>query len=224
MYPQNTVPEDEQITVAGFPGMDQDYQRRLVPDGEDVDDLIGPDGYAEQLPPYTRFANGIPPKYTSGMGSVRRSGVPPTYMSESVSIRRSAVPAAPEDSQEILSSPRHNLNSSSDNASSMNPFTDSSTQLNPTTAIAVFPKDEGGSFKERVREKSKRRVKVCCGVIPCWLVFVLSVVLILVVILGGGIGGLIAHKHVEGATGHNQPEAAHTITASASSAYDAPNY
>ena len=29
---------------------------------EDADDLIGPDGYTEQLPPYTRYANGIPPK------------------------------------------------------------------------------------------------------------------------------------------------------------------
>lgn len=217
MYPQNTVPEDEQVAVAGFPGMDQDYQRRLGPDGEDVDDLIGPDGYAEQLPPYTRFANGIPPKYTSGMGSVRRSGVPPNYISESGSIRRSAVPAAPEDSQQTLNRSRNNLNSSRDNLSISNPFGDSSTQLNSTTAIATFPKDESGSFKERVREKSVRRVRVCCGVIPCWLLFVISVVVILAVILGGGIGGMIAHKHIEEATGYTQPEAAHTITASPSS-------
>lgn len=218
MYPQNTVPEDEQIPVAGFSGMDQDYQRRLGPDREDVDDLIGPDGYAEQLPPYTRFANGIPPKYTSGMGSVRRSGVPPNYISESGSIRRSAVPATPEDSQETLDSTRHHLNSSRDNASSTNPFGDSSTQLNSTAAISAIPKDEGGSFKERVREKSKSRVRVCCGVIPCWLLFVMSVVVILAVILGGGIGGMIAHKHIKEATRYNEPEAAHTVTASASSA------
>lgn len=216
MYPQNTVPEDEQIPVAGFPGMDRDYQRRLGPDGEDVDDLIGPDGYAEQLPPYTRFANGIPPKYTSGLGSVRRSGILPNYMSESGSIRRSAVLPTPEDSQETLNSQRHNMNSSRDNSSSVNPFSDSSTQLNSTTAIAVLPKDESGSFKERVKEKSRKRVRVCCGVIPCWLLFVISVVVILAVILGGGIGGTIAHKHIEKATGYNQPEAAHTVTASAS--------
>ena len=219
MYPQNTVPEDEQISVAGFPGMHQGYQRRLGPDGEDVDDLVGPDGYAEQLPPYTRFPNGIPPKYTSGIGSVRRSGVPPTYMSEIGSIRRSgAVPATIEDSQETLNSPRYNSNGSRDNTSSMNPFSDSSTQLNSTTAIAVFPKDEGGSFKERVREKSRRKVRVCCGVIPCWLLVVLLVVVILAIMLGGAIGGTIAHKHVDGATGYNQPEAAHTLTAPASSA------
>ena len=219
MYPQNTVPEDEQVTVAGFPGMDQDYQRRLGPDGEDVDDLIGPDGYAEPLPPYTRFANGIPPKYSAGRGSMR-SGIPPTYMSESGSVRRSGVPAAPEDSQETLNNPRQNLNGSRDNASSTNPFTDSSTQLHSTTAISVFPKDEGGSFKEKVRQRSKRRIRLCCGVIPCWLLFVISVIVILAVILGGGLGGMIARKHIEEATGYKQPEAAQTITASASSAYD----
>ncbi len=217
MYPQNIVPEDEQLPVAGFPGMDRDYQRRLGPDGEDVDDLIGPDGYAEQLPPYTRFANGIPPKYTSGMGSVRRSGVPPIYMSENGSIRRSAVPARLEDSQETLNSPSQTLNGSRDNASSTNPFGDSSTHLNSTSAIAALPKDEGGSFKERVRKKSKRKVRVCCGVIPCWLLSVISVVVILAVLLGGGIGGMIAHKHIEETTGYNGQEAAHTITQAASS-------
>ena len=218
MYPQNIVPEDEQVSVAGFLGMDQGYQRRLGPDGEDIDDLIGSDGYAEQLPPYTQFANGIPPKYTSGIGSVRRSGVPPNYMFESGSIRRSGGPATLEDSQETLNSPRYNLNNSGDNASSVNPFGDSSTQLDSTTAIGVLPKDESGSFKERVRKKTRRRVRVCCGVIPCWLLFFISLAVILAVILGGGIGGMIAHKHLEEATGFNQPQAAHTVTASASSA------
>lgn len=218
MYPQNTVPEDEQVAVAGFPGMDQNYQRRLGPDGEDVDDLIGPDGYAEQLPPYTRFASGIPPKYTSGMGNTRRSGVPPNYMSGSGNIRRSTVHATPEVSQETLNGPRDGMNSLRDNTSSRDPFGDSSTQLNSTSAITVLPKDEGGSFKERVRKKSRRKISVCCGVIPCWLLFVILVVLLLSVILGGGIGGMIAHKHIQEATEYNRPQAAHTVTASPSSA------
>ena len=217
MYPQNTVAESEQVHVAGFPGMDQEYQRRLGPDGEDVDDLIGPDGYAEQLPPYTRFANGKPPKYTSRMGSVRRSGVPPNYISEIGSIGRNPVPATPGDSQETLDSPSYNPNSSRDNANFTDPFGDSSTQLNSTSAGAISPKDEGGNFKERVRQRSKRRVRICCGVLPCWLLLVMVMVVVLAVILGGGIGGMIAHKHITEGEGYRQPEAAHTITASASS-------
>lgn len=196
MYPQNTVPEIDQVSiagnvppVAGFPGLGQAYQRRLGPEGEDVDDLVGPDGYAEQLPPYTRFPNGVPPQYSSGIGSLRRSGI-----------------LAPlEDSQETLNSPR-------EVASPANPFGDSAAQLNPAPSVAVPPKEECGGFKERVREKSKR--KVCGGVLPCWVLCIISVVVILAVILGGAIGGMIAHKHTSRWTDHLQPEAAHTVTAS----------
>ncbi|KAL1891635.1 hypothetical protein Sste5346_007551 [Sporothrix stenoceras] len=59
MYPQNTVAGSSAMPVAGhsvgFPGMADNYQRRIGPDGEDVADLIGPDGHTEQLPPYTRY-------------------------------------------------------------------------------------------------------------------------------------------------------------------------
>ena len=78
MYSQNTVPEDDQEVAGmapampGFPGNAQSQAqavRRLGPDGEDADDLIGPDGYTEQLPPYSRYANGIPPKVDPGAAS-----------------------------------------------------------------------------------------------------------------------------------------------------------
>ena len=216
MYTQNTVPDIEQVPVAGFPGMDQEYQRRLGPDGEDVDDLIGPDGYAEQLPPYTRFPNGKPPKYTSRMGSVRRSGVSPNYMSETGS-RRSVVLAIPGDSQETLNSQRHYPSSSRDSPNSANPFDDSTTHLN-SASPNILSTDQGGGLKEKVRKKGKKKIRVCCGVLPCWLLFVMAVVVILAVIMGGGIGGMIAHKHIKEATEYHQPEAAHTITASANSA------
>ena len=59
LYPQNTVAGPSAIPVpgisVGFPGMADNYQRRIGPDGEDVADLIGPDGHTEQLPPYTRY-------------------------------------------------------------------------------------------------------------------------------------------------------------------------
>ena len=213
MYSQNTAAEPEQVPVAGFPGINQDYERRLGPDGEDVDDLIGPDGYAEQLPPYTRFANGIPPKYTSGVGSFRRSGVPPNYMSDIGSIRRSAASITPGDSQETLSSLSHIPNGSRVNPNHTDPFGDSSTQLNSTSAITVLSKDEGSSFKERVREKGKRRVRVCCGVLPCWILLLMVTVVVLAVVVGGGIGGMIAHKHPHQDEGYHHSEAAHTITA-----------
>lgn len=182
MYSQNTVPEDDQDPftdglappiAAGFPGSRQNYRRRLGPDGEDADDLIGPDGYTEQLPPYTRYANGIPPKYDSQAASVRSAST----------LRRED--SQPEDSEDTLrrSQTRHA-------PAAVNPFGDSSTQLSSSTAVDVLPKEDGGSFKERVREKGKRRV--CCGVLPCWIV-VIVVALFIAVLLGGIIGGVVAH-------------------------------
>ncbi|KAK4697193.1 hypothetical protein P7C71_g860, partial [Lecanoromycetidae sp. Uapishka_2] len=200
MYSQNTVPEDDlnpsaglaPPIVAGFPGRGQNYERRLGPEGEDVDDLIGPDGYTEQLPPYSRYANNVPPKYTSGIESLRRSAP------------EQAVP--PQDSQETLHSSQ-----TRDETGLVNPFADSSTQLDSTSnspESPVPPKDEGGHFKERVRQRSKR--KVCCGLVPCWLLAIIIIVICLAVLLGGVIGGVIAHERGE-EKGRN--EAAQSLTA-----------
>ena len=186
MYTQNIVPEDDQDPVAdiplpiaaGFPGLGLDYQRRLGPEGEDVDDLIGPDGYAEQLPPYSRYANGVPPKYTSGTGSVRRP----------------APPIPSDDSQETLNN-SENPSNTREEAAAVNPFDDSVTELNSAAGTTVLSKNEGGNFKERIREKS--RGKVCCGVLPCWLLGVMILLIVFAVFIGGIIGGVLAHKRGE---------------------------
>ena len=186
MYSQNIVPEDDQDAVAdiplpiaaGFPGLGLNYQRRLGPEGEDVDDLIGPDGYAEQLPPYSRYANGVPPKYTSGIGSVRRS----------------APPSPPDDSQETLNNSDTPSNTREESAA-VNPFDDSATELNSATGTTVLFKHEGGNIKERIREKS--RGKVCCGILPCWIFGVITLLIVSAVFIGGIIGGVLAHKRGE---------------------------
>lgn len=69
MYPQNVIEDSEDSPAAaavpalpvGFPGHGQGYHRRLGPDGEEQD-IIGPDGHVEQLPPYTRFPEEGPTK------------------------------------------------------------------------------------------------------------------------------------------------------------------
>ena len=200
MYSQGTVPEDDTNAIlgllappiVGYPGRDQNFERSLGPDGEDVDDLIGPDGYTEQLPAYSRYANGVPPKYSSGIGSVRRS----------------APPIAHTDSQETLHSPLIR-----DQADPINPFNDNSTRVDSTSnnvGDEIPSKNEGGNLRDRIKGKSNR--KVCGGLLPCWLLVVLILVVFLAVFLGGVIGGLVAHKRGE-EKGRN--EAVASLTAAA---------
>jgi len=205
MYTQNTVPEDDAAVVAGmappiaagFPGSDHNYQRRLGPDGEDVDDLIGPDGYTEQLPPYSRYANGVPPKSMNSTRSVNRRNPPPPPQ----------LPAV-ENFQETLDTPEPR------DAALVTPFGDSSTQLSSAASDSAAPKEESGDSKERVRKRRER--KVCCG-ISCWLCAIMVVIVVLAVLLGGVIGGVVTHRH--GAKGTDDALAAQTVTAVAKLAY-----
>ncbi|KAL6718982.1 hypothetical protein ACLMJK_003217 [Lecanora helva] len=196
MYAQNTVPEHDGAlaaglappAVAGLPGQHRDFQRRLGPEGEDVDDLIGPDGYTEQLPPYSRYANGVPPKYTSGLGAIDQRSASILSIAEPQGTRQDTHPR---------------------NAELIDPFNDSSTQISPSSSGTIPPKHEDTSFKERVRRKGKR--KVCCG-IPCWYCIVMIIVVFFAVLLGGLIGGVVAHKHGEQKS-VNGAIAAPTVTA-----------
>lgn len=69
LYAQNVVesPDEPPITPTpaaipvGFPGLGAGFHRRIGPDGEEQD-IIGPDGHTEQLPPYSRFPEEGPTK------------------------------------------------------------------------------------------------------------------------------------------------------------------
>ncbi|ROW08395.1 hypothetical protein VMCG_03333 [Cytospora schulzeri] len=63
MYPQNPFTDTSSEVAApsiptipvGFVNNTDPYQRRLGPEGEELADIIGPDGHTEELPPYTRY-------------------------------------------------------------------------------------------------------------------------------------------------------------------------
>ncbi|ORX98747.1 hypothetical protein BCR34DRAFT_628309 [Clohesyomyces aquaticus] len=69
LYPQNVVedPVDPPVPAAppvipvGFPGLNTGYHRQIGPDGEEQD-IVGPDGHTEQLPPYSRYPEEGPTK------------------------------------------------------------------------------------------------------------------------------------------------------------------
>ena len=194
MYPQNTVPEDDTTLGAeifqpmpGFPGRQRNYQRRFGPDSDEVADIVGPDGYTEQLPAYTRYANDIPPKATNSTSGTRR-GEPynepgesrdtlNTITSEDSDLRSPAV----VDSSIRLSAPVAGVITSHSgvNASPLN--------VDPSLSACIATASGGGHFKELVKERGKKRV--CFGKLPMWLCMVFLVVGACVI--GGMIGGIL---------------------------------
>lgn len=192
MYPQNTVPEDEVSPVdgitpapVGFPGLSQDYRRRFGPDGEEVADLVGPDGHTEQLPPYTRYPNDLPPKDAI-------PAVPPTALSAVSPVSPVAAQGNhPEASQDTLTAQDTLVAAQSNISEIRSPAVDdSSTELNQIPANAPAQPDESGNFKESITEKSKRRV--CWDRLPIWAVVLL--LLVVGILIGSVIGGILGHK------------------------------
>lgn len=184
MYPQNTVPEEDTSPAAGslrptpgFPGLGQTYRRRFAPGGEDAEDLVGPDGYTEQLPPYTRYPNNVPPKNrVSGLVVPIGGTIDQSQSTESESRTRTG------SSQDTL-----NASPSGDVTSRNLIIEDSLTQLNSPPVEGPEPSSEGGHFKERVKQKGRRRV--CFGRLPLWLA--MALLFIVAVLLGAVIGGVL---------------------------------
>lgn len=182
LYSQNTVAHGDVSPIVdqnpfipvGFPGLGQNYRRRLGPEGEEAADIIGSDGHTEQLPPYTRYPDGIAPKST-----------PPAF-TNTVNM-----PPNPEMSRDTLQSPQSPLSATRSDTSEA-----SGVRLNAAVAGAAIQSDESGSFKERWTEKSKRRM--CRGMLPIWLVVLIMIVLLFAgALLGGVIGHVIGHRRSE---------------------------
>lgn len=175
MYSQITVPEDVVSPVAdqappipvGSPGLGHGYRRRFGPEGEEADDIIGPDGHTEQLPPYTRYPDAFVPKNNASAAA----GAGATLQS------------LPETSQLTLNNSQSMLSA----ASTLN-----SDDGRPPL-IPASQSDGSGSFKERWSEKGKKRF--CNGKVPMWVLVL--IILIFIVLLGGIVGGMLEHKHGE---------------------------
>ncbi|KAF2236798.1 hypothetical protein EV356DRAFT_512553 [Viridothelium virens] len=182
MYPQNVFadpedgevsPVDESIPV-GFPGHSTDdrFHRRLGPEGEEQD-IIGPDGHTEQLPPYTRFPENMAGKGMAIGESESEADVQPLNSNETL-IR---------DTQEQIA-----------NATS----TDASNRRSGTVEQM-----ESGLPEKSWSEKSwreKRHTRFCSGRFPFWILLLAAgLVLLLAAIIGGIVGGFVAHDHAEAA-------------------------
>ena len=180
LYPQNTVPEDQPVSrpstiPVGFSGLPQAYDRPADTRGEEPRDMISPDGYAEQLPPYSRYPNSQLP---------RPSGEPQARLEEPATPRVAVLASAePGISQ-------HPLDNSESRISTRTGDSDSSQESSAGTPNSHSP------MKGKWTSTSKKRV--CCGRLPLWAVVMFVLVIILVISLVTGILSRVGfHKRIQ---------------------------
>lgn len=203
MYPQNPLedPTPQPAVPAiplGFTNGPDPYQRRIGPDGEDVADIIGPDGHTEELPPYTRYpdevyARKIRDTESSAQPSSNTEAGPSTATTVLANVPPSrAIPGAggiglaarnPEfDSRSVddAVSPqsRHSAHSFT---------TDSHHDIN-TAAATISEKPQLTKYQRFAKKKA-------CGVVPYWAIGLTgTAILIVIVIVAAVIGTLFSHR------------------------------
>lgn len=196
------VPAVPTIPV-GFTTAADPYQRRLGPEGEELADIIGPDGHTEELPPYTRYPDEFYARKIRGDDNPERAGegagvaavaapLAMTTMAAIPTAASNAIPGAggiglaarnPEfDGRSIddVASPESRHSSRSFNS-------DSHIQIN-TAAAATSEKPQLGKWQKLAKKKA-------CGVVPYWaLCLTFAAVLIVLIIVAAVIGTLISHR------------------------------
>ena len=164
----------------------------MGPDGEDADDLIGPDGHTEQLPPYTKYPNDLPPKERIAIPERGASPVQRALQDSQETLNNS--PAGYAEDRSLVFHPGNNGASAEHAPLSHNLMVPrSSPQFNSSPPGIKPSTDEGGNFKEVIVTRSKKRI---CGILPLWLLVVIIVVIV-VVVIGATAGGILRHEHME---------------------------
>ena len=175
MYPQNVVSERESAgpstapVSVGFPGLNSNYQRRQGPEGEEIGDLIGPDGHTEQLPPYTQYPDDAMARKTRPMVQIPLAGAGGIGLA----------------TRDPAFSSHEDLNTPPSRQSTMSE--QSSYQVN-TAARAVAEKPELRKWQKVARGK-------ICGIIPIWAIVLSGIVLVLFSIILGSVLGALKSEH-----------------------------
>ncbi|KAI9675555.1 MAG: hypothetical protein M1822_008908 [Bathelium mastoideum] len=185
MYSQNVFadpgdddvsPVDESIPV-GFPGHANNdrFHRRLGPEGEEQD-IIGPDGHTEQLPPYSRFPDNMDSK-----------GLPVADDPSSIVPQGSGIVSQQVDSTETLMPTTDDHNA-----------TTSQVNIPSARTSRTVEQMESGTAEKSWNEKSwreKQQTRFCAGKFPLWvLLLAAALVLFLAAIIGGLVGGFLAQN------------------------------
>jgi hypothetical protein len=167
---QNPVP-------VGFAGVGNSYRRQVGPDGEEQD-IIGSDGHAEQLPPYSRYPENGPEKMPL-LPTALHSRAPVHGTDPGMALMHAAL------------QPTSSAQSMTD-ASELEPLQSTSElALPPTHAPRSFSQygEKESSRKSFWKERMNRRV---CGIRLWWILAILGAVLFVLALVGGVAGGYLA--------------------------------
>jgi hypothetical protein len=202
LYPQNDSIEPEAVQAAaiplGFRGLPDQYQRRVGPEGEEVGDMIGPDGHQEQLPPYSRYPDEAYVRKAVAVDgnpdAVHGAAVVPPILTTSAS----AIPTVPTihgaggiglatrnpefESMDDLDSPRSRHSTRS--------FT------SDDSGRRIRLDDEGVSEKREPPKKWQAWMRrKMCGIVPYWAICLTAIILVvMMVVLGAVVGTFAANK------------------------------
>jgi hypothetical protein len=192
MYPQNIVAESEAgdpppppPLAVGFPGLNNNYQRRLGPDGEEAAGIIGPDGHTEELPPYTQypdeaFARKTRPTVALTVPNGSSSG-PAMAMAAGAGGIGLATRNPEFASQEDLNSPQSRGSIMSDL---------SGHNVNTAAANAAI-----GNEKPQLKNWQRAARRKVCGIIPVWVFGIIAISFIFFGIILGTVLSILKPKH-----------------------------
>lgn len=231
MYPQNTVVPDGNeerpappVIPVGFTGAQDNYQRRIGPEGEEAGDMIGPDGHTEQLPPYTRYPDEAYQRKIAGIGGVSAME-PAAGASSSSSDARAlaAIPASGSTSASAsVSSPRTSAGSTALQAipgaggiglATRNPEFSSREDLSIHAANSPHSRQSVRSFTSEgdnpqintaaqsvLNEKKPAKKwqimarRKVWGVVPCWALTITIIIIVMLAVVLGTVLGIFFNK------------------------------
>ena len=213
---QPPVPPIQTAIPVGFPGLSTGYHRVLGPDGEEQD-IIGPDGHTEQLPPYSRFPEAGPTKASLAAEASASRILPapnqvvdpedpfttPVSPVSPLSVHSFSIPPPP--TAPLLPSvtparlPPQRPETQTGNVAPITSVQSNTIPAEPSDSSSASLLTTENSFSEKadlIEHKTSWRKRRLWGKIPMGIVvLVVILMLIFAVALGAAIGTFVAKKH-----------------------------
>lgn len=227
MYPQNPFTDtSSQVAAAsvpaipvGFVNNTDPYQRRLGPEGEEIADIIGPDGHTEELPPYTRYPDEyynrkirdnqeVPPEgaaaaeastpSAAAVASVTAVPVVPAATAATAALVVADPPVATTRAIPgaggiglAARDPEFDAASDAESPQSRNSTRSFTNESHHEVNTAAAPLSE----KPQLNKFQRFAKRKACGVIPYWAIcLTFTAVVIVIIIVGAVIGTLLGHR------------------------------